>query len=1060
MSRVLKGSGDLLGTAPEIFRVLGERLGWEVGVLWTVEGNALRCGGTWRAAGRAPDGFEEASRASVFRRGAGLPGRVWRLEEACWVEDVLEDEDLLRGELAAAEGLRCAMAFPLRDNGRLVGVFEFFKGEVSSADEGLLRVAYLLGHQTGRLDEHRRAAGEGDIAREREAWQQTTDVLESINDAFFAVDGEWRFTYVNRQAERFWDRSRGELLGKDVWEEFPWAVGTEAHRAILSAAETGETTGFEAFSPAVEAWISGRAYPSSGGVSVYFQDISKSKGAEREREELRREAEVGRAGLEGILQQMPGGVFIADHSGRIFLANEGAARIYRREIRSVEESGRYSLSYPDREPIPEEYYPLARALAGGTISLESCVERPDGTFRVISSNAAPVLDAGGHVVAAVNVFQDVTELREARRVIEERERRYRTLTSNIPGAVFRCVLQDGRPTMEFVSGRIEEITGHPAQNFVADRTLNYADVIHPEDRPKNEREVRRALEERATYNIEYRLLHADGGVRWVNERGSSIFSKGGELLWIDGAIFDITDRKRSEEALRKSAQRASFRAELTEALRTLSDPTEIKTAAAGVLGRHLEANRVIYGEISLEDWTYVSDSEYLDGVAGIAGRLDLDEYDPALLERFREGRTVIVPDLQDDPALSADGLAAFEAAQVRAHVSVPLVKDGRLVAALGVNQARPRAWTAEEIALVEETAERTWAAVGRARAEEALRRSEERYRTLFERIDEGFCIVEVMFDEMGRPNDYRFLETNPAFERMTGLERAVGRTARELVPDLEEWWFEIYGRVALTGEAVHFENSSEAMGRWFEVRASRLGGQESRKVALVFDDITERKRASEERERLLAREWVTSAGDAERERISRELHDRVAHSMGVAHQSLQLYEVLAEKDPARAAERLDLAREMVKASLESTRNLSAELKHLEAEDGLAAELKHLLDISVPSRVATDLRVEGDEERVPGYVRGQIFLVLREAVRNAVSHSGCGSISVELDIGPDRIVGRVEDDGYGFDASAAFGGVGLRSMRERATLLDGDLGLSSEPGRGTRVEVSVTLAGRR
>jgi signal transduction histidine kinase len=250
------------------------------------------------------------------------------------------------------------------------------------------------------------------------------------------------------------------------------------------------------------------------------------------------------------------------------------------------------------------------------------------------------------------------------------------------------------------------------------------------------------------------------------------------------------------------------------------------------------------------------------------------------------------------------------------------------------------------------------------------------------------------------------------------------------------------------------------MGRWFEVRASRIGGQGSRKVALVFDDITERKRAAEERERLLAREWVASAEDAERERISRELHDRVAHSMGVAHQSLQLYGVLAEKDPARAAERLDLAMEMVKASLESTRNLSAELKHLEAEDGLVAELRHLLDVSVPSRVASDLRVAGDEERVPGYVRGQIFLVLREAVRNAVSHSGCASISVELDIGPERVVGRVADDGRGFDATNGGEGVGLRSMRERATLLDGSLRLDCEPGRGTRVEVSVPLAGRR
>jgi PAS domain S-box-containing protein len=1046
--------GHLSESAPEIFRVLEEQLGWEVGVLWMIEGDALSCGGIWRAAGRTPTVFEEACHGSVFRRGTGLPGRVWQRDEACWVEDVLEDEGYLRGEAAAEEGLLCALAFPIQDGGRFVGVFEILKGEASSAED-LLRVAYLFGNQIGRFVERRRAEDDRDraLARETEARQRIGGVLESINDAFFAVDGAWRFTYVNRRAEEFWDRPRGDLVGKNVWEEFPWAVGTDAHRAILQAARTGETVGFEAFSPFINSWISGRAYPSLDGVSVYFQDVT-------EREQLRRKAEEGRARLEGVLQQMPGGVFIADRSGRIFLANEGASRIYGREIRTVEESGRYSLSYPDREPIPEEYYPLVRALAGGTISLESCVERPDGTFRVISSNAAPVLDAEGRVVAAVNAFQDVTEIREARRVIEERERRYRTLTSNIPGAVFRCVHHDGRPTMEFVSGRIEEITGRPARDFVADRALSYADVIHPEDRPKNEREVRRALEERSTYNIEYRLLHANGGVRWVNERGSSIFSKSGELQWVDGAIFDITERKWAEEALRRSAWRAAFRAELTEALRPLADPADIKAEAARVLGQHLKANRVIYGEISLDDWTYVGDSEYLDGVESIAGRLDLADYDPGLLEHFRVGRTVTVPDLLGEASLTADRLAAFETAQVRAHVSVPLVKDGRLVAALGVNQARPRVWTAEEIALVEETAERTWAAVERARAEEALRRSEERYRTLFEKIDEGFCIIDVVFDEADRPTDYRFLETNPAFERMTGLERAAGRTARELVPDLEDWWFETYGKVALTGEAVHFENGSEAMGRWFEVRASRIGGEESRKVALVFDDITERKRAAGERDRMLAREWVAVAEAAERERISRELHDRVAHSMAVAHQSLELHDVLAEKDAPRAEAKLDLAREMIKASLESTRNLSAELRRVDAEDGLEGELRHLLDVAVPPGIRAGIRVSGDEADVPGHVRGQIFLVLREAVRNAVSHSGCGSLSVGLDITSESVVGSVEDDGRGFDPADGNGGVGLRSMRERAALLDGALRLDCVPGRGTRVEVSVPLAGDR
>ena len=132
-------------------------------------------------------------------------------------------------------------------------------------------------------------------------------------------------------------------------------------------------------------------------------------------------------------------------------------------------------------------------------------------------------------------------------------------------------------------------------------------------------------------------------------------------------------------------------------------------------------------------------------------------------------------------------------------------------------------------------------------AEEALRQSEERYHTLFAAIDEGFCVIEMIFNQRQKPVDYRFLEVNPTFAKQTGLSDATGKRMRELVPDIESHWIEIYGQVALTGESIRFMNEATAMGgRWFDAYACRVGGADSRKVAVIFNDITQRKHTEQE----------------------------------------------------------------------------------------------------------------------------------------------------------------------------------------------------------------------
>jgi PAS domain S-box-containing protein len=133
----------------------------------------------------------------------------------------------------------------------------------------------------------------------------------------------------------------------------------------------------------------------------------------------------------------------------------------------------------------------------------------------------------------------------------------------------------------------------------------------------------------------------------------------------------------------------------------------------------------------------------------------------------------------------------------------------------------------------------------RKAGEVALAESEARYRTLFETVETGFCIIELCFDAHDRAVDYRIVEANPAFERLTGQYGVTGRWISDFAPGLERHWFDTYGAVALTGEPKRFENAARPFGRWYDVQALRIGDPAARRVAVLFNDISERRRAEE-----------------------------------------------------------------------------------------------------------------------------------------------------------------------------------------------------------------------
>ena len=132
--------------------------------------------------------------------------------------------------------------------------------------------------------------------------------------------------------------------------------------------------------------------------------------------------------------------------------------------------------------------------------------------------------------------------------------------------------------------------------------------------------------------------------------------------------------------------------------------------------------------------------------------------------------------------------------------------------------------------------------------QQALRKSDEKYRTLFESMDEAFCLIEVLFDQGGQAFDYQFLETNPAFIAQFGLDAIEGKTKLERAPDQEKIWFEMFSQVACTGQPVRFEYQAQAipLPGWYDLYAFRIGAPQERMVALLSNNISQRKRTEEQ----------------------------------------------------------------------------------------------------------------------------------------------------------------------------------------------------------------------
>ena len=370
------------------------------------------------------------------------------------------------------------------------------------------------------------------------------------------------------------------------------------------------------------------------------------------------------------------------------------------------------------------------------------------------------------------------------------------------------------------------------------------------------------------------------------------------------------------------------------------------------------------------------------------------------------------------------------------------------------------------------------------KAQAQQRETTELYSTLIESMDDGFCIVDIQYDEEGRPWDYRFLDVNRAFEAQTGLLNARGKSVRQLVPETDTRWAEMYSRVALTGEPLRLVEDSSPIGRWFDVYATRVADPKEGKVAVLFSDVTASRRAKNELRALAA---DLAAENRRKTEFLATLAHELRNPLAPIRTGLDLLRMTDERPPAAARiyttmerqltqlvrlidDLLDIARiNSGKVALRKERIALRDViaTAIEASEPLIRGAGHRLAVSVPE---APVPLDADPVR--------LAQILGNLLANAAKYTPPGG-RIDLAVQPDAhgVEIAVGDTGIGIpqealaevfdmfsqvsrDIGRAQGGlgIGLSLVRSLAEMHGGSVRAESAgPGKGSTFTVRLPLA---
>lgn len=378
---------------------------------------------------------------------------------------------------------------------------------------------------------------------------------------------------------------------------------------------------------------------------------------------------------------------------------------------------------------------------------------------------------------ALAVAQDRRDKQVAEAALSDQQKLFRTTLASIGDGV---ICTDTSRRVTFLNAEAERLTGWPAAEANGRSIDEVFQIVNETTRRRVPCPIAKVLETGRVVGLANHtvLIARNGEERPIDDSAAPIRDHAGETIGTVLVFHDVTERKRSEQALRESEARYRFLAESAAATQVLTDPDEIMRTIAQMLVEHLGLSRCAYAVVE-EETVFAITGDYSRGVPSIVGRWNLAAFGAACTKALRAGVPFVVNDSHNDVRITEEDRQAFDATNIRAVICVPLHKAGRLTAAMAVHQNEPRRWQRHEIELVQIVVDRCWEALERARVARDLRVSEARYRAIVEATPE--CVMLVA------PDGTLLQMNNAGFALIEGDDSAIGRSVFDFIaPEFRE----------------------------------------------------------------------------------------------------------------------------------------------------------------------------------------------------------------------------------------------------------------------------------